>query len=205
VLLVANHISWLDSYAIHTVADACFVAKTEVGTWPVIGTIAKRFGTLFIERWKRRAAWRTKNAAAALLRARRSVACFPEGTTSEGQMRGFYPALFQAAVDARVAVQPLAIRYYTGEGAPTAAAAYVDDMSFVQSLARLLRERRLIVEIVFGAALEPRDSRQALCRAAEEAVRDGLALPRHWLIELAADRERSGRDRPASRLAPASA
>lgn len=191
VLLVANHVSWLDSYAIHTVTDARFVAKSEIRAWPLIGTIAERFGTIFLVRGNRRDAWRTMKRAARALRAGDSVAAFPEGTTTGGDGMGrFYPALFQAAVDARVPVQPVAVRYYGADGEPTSAAAYIGDMSIRDSLANMVGERRLAVEVVFGAPLAPGADRRALCRAAEDAVRTALALPKHWLVELGAERKR---------------
>ena len=206
VLLVANHVSWLDSYAIHTAADASFVAKSEVRGWPLIGTIAERFGTVFIVRGSRRGAWRTMKAAARILRAGRSVAVFPEGTTTDGTgMSRFYPALFQAAIDAGAAVQPVAVRYFGADGEPTRAAAFVGDMSIEDSLRSLVRERRLAVEVVFGPPIEAQRDRRALCQAAEDAVRQALALPKHWLVEVGAERKRPT-FRPAGRsIAPAGA
>jgi 1-acyl-sn-glycerol-3-phosphate acyltransferase len=68
-----------------------------------------------------------------------SVAVFPEGTTTDGTRLGrFHPALFQAAIDAGAAVQPVAIRYPAPDGRPDPAAAFVDDMTFAASLVRVL-------------------------------------------------------------------
>src|SRR5262249_12595697 len=79
----------------------------------------------------------------AVLRSGESVVVFPEGTTSEGGEVGrFHAAFFQAAVDAGVPVQPVAIHYPTRDGAPDPAAAFVGEMTFVESLARVLRRRQ---------------------------------------------------------------
>src|SRR5215470_9593270 len=64
VLLVANHVSWLDVQALGAVAGTRFVAKSEVRDWPLVGMMAARFGTLFIRRGHRRDALRVKNEIA---------------------------------------------------------------------------------------------------------------------------------------------
>ena len=53
IMLVANHISWLDVYLLSAVRPARFVSKAEVRAWPVIGWLAHKTGTLFIDRTKR--------------------------------------------------------------------------------------------------------------------------------------------------------
>lgn len=59
-LLVANHVSWVDIFAINASATATFLAKDEVRDWPVIGWLAERTGTLFLERGSRVAAQRAR-------------------------------------------------------------------------------------------------------------------------------------------------
>ena len=50
VLLVANHISWLDIPVMHAARNCRFVSKSDVQDWPLIGTLATAAGTLYIER-----------------------------------------------------------------------------------------------------------------------------------------------------------
>src|SRR5450631_2407130 len=40
-LLAANHVSWLDILAICSIEPVCFLAKREVGAWPVAATFAR--------------------------------------------------------------------------------------------------------------------------------------------------------------------
>ena len=54
VLLVANHISWLDILVMHAARHCRFVSKADVRHWPLIGTLADGAGTLYIERESRR-------------------------------------------------------------------------------------------------------------------------------------------------------
>jgi len=63
VLVVANHISWLDILAIIAVHPVRFVSKSDVKHWPVLGWIVACGGTLFIEREKKRDALRVVHHA----------------------------------------------------------------------------------------------------------------------------------------------
>ena len=50
LMIVANHVLWLDIIAIDAVLPVRFVAKSEVRAWPLIGWLCAQAGTLFIER-----------------------------------------------------------------------------------------------------------------------------------------------------------
>ena len=172
LLLVANHVSWLDSYALNTVSAARFVAKSEVRGWPLIGAVATRFDTIFIKRGCHRSAARVVGSLATALSEASPAAAFPEGTTSEGdRLLRFFPAMFQAAVLSGARVQPVAIRYRDSHGARTNAAAFVGEMSVLGSLRRLLREPRLTAELVFCAPLDSAGrTRRELAALAHAAI-----------------------------------
>jgi len=179
VLLAPNHVSWLDVWAVNAAAPARFVAKAEVARWPVAGTITRGFGAFFIKRGCPRDAWRVKNRLAAHLRADERVAGFPEGTTTDGSRVGhFHPALFQAAVDAGALVQPVAIRYRAPDGSRCQAAPFIDDMTFVGSLRRVLAAPGVRAEVTF---LPPRRGagacRKELAAWSFEAIARELQLP----------------------------
>lgn len=178
VLMVSNHVSWLDSYVVNTFHGARFVAKSEVARWPVIGTIARRFETLFIVRGSVRSAARVKDAMAHLLRRGIPVAVFPEGTTTDGStVRRFYPALLQAAIDAQVPLQPVAIAYRARDGRPTTAAAFIDDLSILTSLRRILDAGGLVAEITFCPPQSSRgQTRREMAQRTRTAVADELGI-----------------------------
>ena len=112
VLLVANHISWLDILVIHAAVYCRFVAKSEVRHWPLIGTLATGAGTLYIERDSRRDALRVVHHMADSLKAGDVLAVFPEGTTSDGvSLLPFHGNLVQAAISTQAPVQPVALKF----------------------------------------------------------------------------------------------
>ncbi|MFE2507531.1 lysophospholipid acyltransferase family protein [Streptomyces naganishii] len=150
LLLVANHVSWLDVPLLAAVRPARMLAKTEIRDWPLAGPLAAR-GALFIERDRLRALPGTVARVADALRGGAAVAAFPEGSTWCGRAEGrFHRAVFQAALDAGTPVQPVRIRYRRiGEGAgePSTAPAFVGDDSLLASLWRVASTRGLVAEV----------------------------------------------------------
>lgn len=152
VLLVANHISWLDITSLHAARYCRFVSKADVKGWPLIGALASGVGTLFIERESRRDAMRVVHHMANSLRAGDVLAVFPEGTTSDGvQLLPFHPNLLQAAIAAEAPVQPVALQFLgTHTGQRSLAPCYVGDDTLLDSVWRTVRARGITVQIVFG-------------------------------------------------------
>lgn len=152
VLVVANHVSWLDIPLVAAVCPGRMLAKSDIRRWPVLGPLAALGGTLFVERERLRALPAAVRAVASALRSGARVVVFPEGSTWCGRGPGgrFRPAAFQAAIDAGVAVQPLRIRYLygpPGHRAPAGAAAFVGDDPLTASLWRVVRAAGLTAEI----------------------------------------------------------
>jgi len=177
-LYVANHVSWLDIYALGAWWPARFVAKMETASWPLAGTIARRFDALFIVRGSFRDAARVKARVAAALAAGDSVVVFPEATTTDGaRLERFHPALFQAAIEAGAVVQPVALRYRKPDGSLCPAAAFVGDDTFAASLCRVLREPAIQVDVHVGPALSPAGwTRRELAARSQTAVAAALGL-----------------------------
>jgi 1-acyl-sn-glycerol-3-phosphate acyltransferase len=112
LLLVSNHISWLDILVLHGAQYCRFVSKSEVRHWPLVGTLATGGGTLYIERASRRDAMRVVHQMAASLQAGDIVAVFPEGTTTDGvDLLPFHANLIQAAVAVDAPVQPVGLQF----------------------------------------------------------------------------------------------
>lgn len=178
VMFVANHISWLDIYLLDAVCPVRFVAKAEVRAWPVIGWLAEKIGTLFIERTRRHDTARAGREVVDALRQGDCVAVFPEGTTSNGTMlRPFHASLLQSAITSGARLWPVAIRYQHRDGTANLSPAYVDNMSFADSLFRILDEPELEAEIAYLGPLPVQGrSRRELAALAEKAIANALNL-----------------------------
>lgn len=172
-LLVANHISWLDVFAVGAVCPAAFVAKSEVRRWPLIGTLCIRTGTIFIARGNRRDTLRANREIGDRMGRGEWAALFPEGTSTDGADVGaFHGSLFQPAIDCGRAVVPVAVKYHDECGNAARDAAFIGDMTFVRSLLNVLYSDALHVSVVF---LPPLDcagkTRRRVADEARAAVR----------------------------------
>jgi 1-acyl-sn-glycerol-3-phosphate acyltransferase len=78
VVVVANHVSWLDIFALHAIGPVRFIAKSEIARWPVLGRLVAGVGTLFIERERRQDTHRVNRDIAQALADGDIVAVFPK-------------------------------------------------------------------------------------------------------------------------------
>ncbi len=177
VLVVSNHVSWLDILVINAARPCRFVSKADVKSWPLLGRLVEEAGTLFIEREKRRDAVRVVHHLAESLRAGDVLAVFPEGTTGDGRsVLPFHANLLQAALSAHAPVLPVALRYvHAKDGGLHDAPTYVGDTTLVASIWRTLCARDLVARLDFGLPqlAEGRD-RRAWAEALREDIRQRL-------------------------------
>lgn len=140
LLLLANHVSWLDILSLHALRHCRFVAKAEVHQWPVVGAMAVAAGTLFIERQSSRDALRVVHQMAQALQHGDVLAVFPEGTTSDGRgVLPFHANLLQAAVVTQTPVQLVHLAYVDQvSGHRAESVCYIGDQTLVGSIWRTL-------------------------------------------------------------------
>jgi len=173
LLLVANHMSWLDITALHAARFCRFVSKADIKKWPFIGTLASGIGTLFITRESRRDAMRVVHSMTASLQAGDVLGIFPEGTTTDGSgLLPFHANLFQAAIAANAPIQPVALQFInTTTGQRSTAPCYVGDDTLPESVWRTLTALNIAVVITFGEPqfAEGRD-RRAWAKDMQEQV-----------------------------------
>lgn len=138
-LWVANHVSWIDIFVINALFPSRFVAKSEVRRWPLVGALCAWAGTIFIERANPRDLRRTMATMAAALGNGERVVVFPEGTSAaQGGLLPFRANLFEAAIEAGVAVQPVSLRYLDAEGSYHGAVEYIGATSLIESMVAML-------------------------------------------------------------------
>lgn len=176
-LIISNHISWLDIFVINSVHPCHFVAKSDIRSWPLIGWLCDKAGTIFIARGRQRDVRRIYAGLVRSIHDGDRVAFFPEGTTAaQGTVLPFHANLFEAAIEAQVPVQPYALRYLDDDGALHAAADFIGDMTFAESVAIILRSRRLTAELIRLPAIDSNGAhRRELAQAAHTAIKNALS------------------------------
>lgn len=176
ILLVANHMSWLDIMALASATGAAFVSKDEVAHWPVIGWMARLNNTVFVARARRGAVRDQAASLRAALQGPQPVVLFPEGTTSGGlEVLPFRASLFEALFPPLpgVFVQPVAIDY----GAAGPDIAWVGDEGAGANAKRLLSRRGTIpATLRFLDPIDPAAAgdRKTLAERSRAAIVDAL-------------------------------
>lgn len=176
-LLVANHISFVDIFLINALLPSAFVAKSDVARWPLIGWLARRNDTVFIERGNRKAAQHAREHMLSALGNGQRLAIFPEGTTTAGdRVLPFHGALFQGAIDAALPVHALTLSYHDSNGIRSEAPAYIDDVTLIDCLRAILRARGLVARVHCAASFRPPlPDRRHLAHHAHQAIAKALA------------------------------
>jgi 1-acyl-sn-glycerol-3-phosphate acyltransferase len=186
VLILSNHVSWLDIVVLTATVPVVFVAKSEVAGWPLIGWVARARGTVFVERARRQKTGAATADIARYLAEGQSIVLFAEGTSSDGnRVLPFRSALVGALKTAmgqveagRLAVQPLSIAYTTVQGLPMGRrlrpiVAWYGDRDLLPHLHQFLRSGAIDVVLSWGTPLDEAvfADRKAVVRAAEATVR----------------------------------
>ncbi|MQX37190.1 lysophospholipid acyltransferase family protein [Roseospira navarrensis] len=197
LLIVSNHTSYLDIVVLGSLIDAGFVAKSEVGTWPGFGLIARLGRTVFVER-KRASTGKGRDDIARRLAEGEPLILFPEGTSNDGnRVLPFKSALLAVAEPPRkrgvpktadtphaapsMVVQPVSLAYTRVDGLPIGYGlrsfyAWYGDMSLAGHLFAVLALGNATAEVIFH---EPVDlatlgSRKAVARHCHQVVSAGV-------------------------------
>jgi 1-acyl-sn-glycerol-3-phosphate acyltransferase len=187
-LTVANHVSYLDIPILAALVDGAFVAKSEVGSWPLFGTAAKITGTVFVNRSGGEAMSQREELTRRLGEGRRGLILFAEGTSTDGSgVAPFKSSLFSIAEKppkgGELVVQPVSIAYPRDlDGRPLtgnrrALYCWFGEAALVPHLWRMMRLEGAIAEVRFHAPIRVTAPvrRKDLAKAAEAAVASGVA------------------------------
>ena len=183
VVYVSNHSSWLDIPVLGGTLEACFIAKAEVGAWPLVRTIARLGRTIFVSRRKSRTG--VENAAIReRLAAGDDLILFPEGTTSDGARVMPFRSSFFALAEAEdpPILQPVSVVYDRLDGLPAMRStrplfAWYGDMEIGPHFWRLAQHHGLRASVVLHAPVDPLawPDRKLLARALWQVVAEGAA------------------------------
>ncbi len=185
VLLVANHVSWLDIPILSSIAPISFIAKKEVSNWPFVGWLAKLQRTIFIDREKRSAVGETATEITNRLVAGEFIVLFAEGTSNDGNIvLPFRSALFGAiqTPGANIEVQTISIAYTKLHGIPVGREgrpriAWYGDMEMADHAWQLLKAGPIDVHVKFGSPItfSGEINRKQVANLTEKEVRRNVA------------------------------
>ena len=172
-LIVSNHISWIDILVIGSTVSSCFLSKSEVRKWPIIGKLTVRYGTIYITRGQD--SHLVRKEIARRLADNISVVLFPEGTTSDGKsVRPFFPRLMAAAIDTNTSIQPVSLCYFH-DNRISDIAPFTNERSLLGHAIRLLKQKSTDTVICFGSPIMPQEQdRSSLAKQAHATVLDGV-------------------------------
>lgn len=171
--LVSNHLSYLDIVVLASLDDVVFVSMAELVHWPMIGLMARQFGTIFVQRERKRELPEVNEAIERTLREGFRIVLFAEGRASRGaDVLPFKPSLLESVARAGRAVGWCAIHYATmPHDPPPSISVCWSDMHIGEQAARLLGLERVDATVTFGDGVVRGDDRKALARELETRVR----------------------------------
>lgn len=179
-LFVINHISWFDIPSLGSCVPVHFLSKDEINSWPFVGWLAEKAGTLFIKRGFKGAAEQSIKDITEALNNGGHVIIFPEGTTTDGtSVNRFHSRLFQAAIDAQVQVQPVALTYPHPDGVHPKAP-FIGDTQFIESLMDMISEKSMEVRLDFLKPINAWEyKRDELAETAKQQILQQLSKNEH--------------------------
>lgn len=188
LVLVSNHISYMDTVILAGIMPVCFTPKLDVASWPAIGSICKICGCVFVERTPGKIQ-QTREVLKHTL-SNRVVCLYPEATTGNGlEMHNFKSGFFSLAeeqIDGKdVVIQPVAIVYKGIRGMPIDRSQWPDiawygDMDLVPHLWGFLKLSCIDVELAFlePVTLSKFDDRKGLAKHCQRKIADYLEASR---------------------------
>jgi len=186
LLIVANHVSWLDIPVLGSLAPMSFLAKKEVGDHPLGRALVALQGVVYVDRERRRFIPAVNARMAETMRAGSPVVLFAEATTGDGARllrfrSSHFEAIRQAAIadpHAAAAIQPVYLRYGRLGGLPIvrfalARVAWYGDTTFAPHFWRYVGGAGAACDVVFGDPIRvtPDMDRKTAARLTEAAVR----------------------------------
>ncbi|MBO6793365.1 MAG: 1-acyl-sn-glycerol-3-phosphate acyltransferase [Balneolaceae bacterium] len=110
--LVANHLSYIDIWALFSTAKGTFIAKSDIRNWPIAGFVLATSGLIFVDRSKRSDVTRVNAEITTHLTPTQGIFLFPESTTSNGEgVLPFKSSLFQYPAQEEIPVSTATITY----------------------------------------------------------------------------------------------
>lgn len=151
--LVTNHLSYVDILLLATQLNCLFVARSDLRSWPVLGHLATRMKTIYIDRNLRKDVVRVNQLLDEALAEGEGIVVFPEGTSTAGaRVEPFKPSLLELAVLRNQPISYASLGYRTSEEETPAhlAVCWWADMAFGNHIFELLKLPGFQATLIFG-------------------------------------------------------
>ena len=143
-LVISNHRTYFDSLVILKNLLAYPIAKKEVAYWPLVGSVCKTTGVIFVDRENKERRKAARQKVQLVLENEFSILNTPEGTTHiEPTTIDFKPGAFVLAAQLNVPVIPIAIDYKNLDDA------WIGDDTFLPHFLRCFGKWRTEIKISY--------------------------------------------------------
>lgn len=176
--LTSNHVSYVDILLAAACLDTVFVGKREIDRWPVLGSLARGFGIVYVDRSRPSDVLRVGREIASRMGEGVGVTVFPEGAIGRGErVQPFHAAILVPACRLGLDMSPAAIRYETPAGAPPPeeVVCWWGPTSLLSHVYRLLRLPSFGATMAFGEAVPSGEDAREAARILEQRVGRELA------------------------------
>jgi 1-acyl-sn-glycerol-3-phosphate acyltransferase len=172
-LLVCNHLSYLDIIVISSLRPCVFVAKRDVKTWPLFGSLASAAGTIFADRTRKLASRAAVDLVLEAIESGVLIVLFPEGTSSDGAtVLPFKSALLEPAVGSYCPIAAAAIDYSLTTGSVADEVCYWRDMTLVPHLLNLFTKCAIDAKLAIRSYAGNRSDRKDLARNLRQQIEE---------------------------------
>ena len=156
---VSNHISFLDIIVLNSIVASNFIAKSEIKKWPVIGHLAGKTGTIFINRGDSDDNDNVIKSMKHYLNKDKNIIFFPEGRIGNGvKIKKFHSKLFNSVAHTKSNLQPIFIRYpvdYPSDKSSDDSVCWADKSQTLLKISlRCLGRKKTIVLMYFGGVID---------------------------------------------------
>ncbi len=116
-MVIANHMSWLDTLVMLSVYGISFVGKVEMSKWPIINHMIRASGVIFINRNNKRDILTANQKIITALKNQSCIGFFPEGKVNNGnELLPFKSSLFETAIQTKTKIIPIILTYKHKDG-----------------------------------------------------------------------------------------
>ncbi len=156
---VSNHISFLDIIVLNSIVPSNFIAKSEIKKWPIIGHLAGKTGTIFINRGDSDDNDNVIKLMKYYLNKDKNIIFFPEGRIGNGvKIKKFHSKLFNSVAHTKSNLQPIFIRYpvdYPSNKSSDDSVCWADKSQTLLKISlRCLSRKNTIVLIYFSEVID---------------------------------------------------